>query len=308
MFIHLNSMLLELLVSSDSGPSWTSARKSCHRRPEKTRLQRGRPSVATLACVHPATLFAPTHYRASAMVFAGLMQSLLISTIDFARFCRGFRGKTAQVDEFEWSFMERDAKAPDTTEPVVFVHGFSSAKESWTRLAARIDKKYQIVVPDLPGQGRTLPADPSCSYTMDDQAERLHKFLEATIPADRKVHLVGCSMGAMLAGVYSATYPNRVRSLTMICPAGITMPNKSDAYKLLDDEGKNLLLAETPDEMAEMFSYISHRPVPIPRFVISFAAKYRARHSYGQLDFVRFHSRGFVASCRPTKSPCSQRS
>ncbi|KAJ8524966.1 hypothetical protein ON010_g16150 [Phytophthora cinnamomi] len=36
---------------------------------------------------------------------------------------------------------------------------------------------------------------------MPSQAERLHEFLQKEVPADKKIHLVGCSMGGMLAGV-----------------------------------------------------------------------------------------------------------
>jgi abhydrolase domain-containing protein 6 len=206
-----------------------------------------------------------------------LMDYVFVPAVTFARYCAGFSGKTARVDEFEWSYMERDAQAPDTTEPVVLVHGFSSWKESWTNLARQIDKKYRVIVPDLPGQGCTTPAEPTLSYTADAQAERLHRFLEETVPADRKVHLIGCSMGGMLAGVYSAKYPERVRSLTMMCPAGITMPNKSDAYKILDDEGRNLLLARTPEEMAEMAAIIDYRQISGPRFILSSIVKFRVR-------------------------------
>lgn len=206
-----------------------------------------------------------------------LVQSFFLGVIDVSRYCRGFRGKNAQIDQFDWSYMERDGSKAHTTEPVVFIHGFSSQKESWTNLASRIDSKYQIIVPDLPGQGRTTPADPTLDYSMDSQAQRLHQFLDKTVPADRKVHLIGCSMGGMLAGVYSAKYPDRVRTLTMICPAGISMPRKSDAYQLLDDTGKNLLLGRTPDDFIEMITYIGYRPHKVPRWAATLIASFREK-------------------------------
>ena len=69
-------------------------------------------------------------------------------------------------------------------------------------------------------------------------------------------------MGGMIAGVYAAKYPERVRSLTMICPAGITMKNKSDALKALEESGENLLLAHTADDIISMNKLISHNAIP----------------------------------------------
>lgn len=214
--------------------------------------------------------------------------------MDFLRYVKGFEADEKPVDGFVWSFMTRQPrisssssngplsqcmKGPPSSEPqeetVVFLHGFSSAKESWTRVASALDHKYKIIVPDLPGQGRTTPADALASYSMDQQASRLHAFLQETSNGDKPIHLVGCSMGGMLAGVYAAMYPEHVQSLTMICPAGITMPQKSDTLKVLETTGKNLLLATTADDLIEMNTYISHSPRGFPRWLASAIGKDR---------------------------------
>ena len=84
-------------------------------------------------------------------------------------------------------------------------------------------------------------------------------------------------MGGMLAGMYAALYPSRVRSLTMLCPAGLSMPVKSDMV-ILNEQGKQILYAHKPDELEEMFSYISHQPMPsFPKFLVNAIATERVR-------------------------------
>ncbi|DAZ93755.1 TPA: hypothetical protein N0F65_000598 [Lagenidium giganteum] len=201
---------------------------------------------------------------------------LMMNTIDLLRFCSGYKAKTVEADDFVWSYVERDGKG-DAPETVLFLHGFSSFKVSWLRVSSRLDHRFRIVIPDLPGQGRTLPADPTRCYAVVTQARRLNSFVDRVLEPDEKVHLVGCSMGGMLAGVYAALYPHRVSSLTMICPAGLTMPNKSDTMRVLEDTGKNLLLAHTTDDIIEMGGYLSHKPSRFPRMVAAAVAAERKK-------------------------------
>uniref|UniRef100_M4B4E0 AB hydrolase-1 domain-containing protein n=1 Tax=Hyaloperonospora arabidopsidis (strain Emoy2) TaxID=559515 RepID=M4B4E0_HYAAE len=205
------------------------------------------------------------------------MAALMMSVYDVVRFVSGFSAKNSSIDKYNWSYIERPGKDEEHTDVVVFLHGFSSVKESWVRVARGIDKRYKIVIPDLPGQGRTTPIDALTNYSMPHQAERLHEFLDKQVPADKKIHLVGCSMGGMLAGVYAALYPDRVKSLTMVCPAGISMPKKSALLDMLEDSGRNLLLAHTIEELDEMNQHLSYEPRKIPRVLLKLIASERRK-------------------------------
>lgn len=211
------------------------------------------------------------------MVLSSAFASFLTNTLTFVAYCKGFGTKSVVADDFSWSYMEREGKEAATTDTVVFLHGFSSMKESWVRVASGVDRRFQVLIPDLPGQGRTTPADALFNYSVEHQARRLHAFLETAVPADKKVHLVGCSMGGMIAGVYAAKYPERVRSLTMVCPAGISMKTKSDGLRILEETGRNLLLAHTPEDINEMNQLISYRQQSIPHFVASLIGAERVR-------------------------------
>ncbi|EGZ15898.1 hypothetical protein PHYSODRAFT_509795 [Phytophthora sojae] len=204
------------------------------------------------------------------------MASLLMSVFDVVRFVSGFSSKNAIVDQYNWSYIERPGK-DEKEDVVVFLHGFSSVKESWVRVARGVDKRYKIVIPDLPGQGRTTPVDTLANYSMPSQASRLHEFLQKEVPADKKIHLVGCSMGGMLAGVYAGMYPERIKSLTMVCPAGISMPKKSTLLKMLEDSGRNLLLAHTAEDLDEMNRHLSYEPHRIPHLFLNVFASEREK-------------------------------
>ncbi|KAH7474610.1 hypothetical protein PRIC1_013263 [Phytophthora ramorum] len=203
--------------------------------------------------------------------------ALFISVIDAVRFMSGFSAKFASVDKYNWSYIERPGKDKKETDVVVFLHGFSSVKESWVRVARGVDKRFEVIIPDLPGHGRTTPIDTLANYSMPNQAQRLHEFLEKEVPAAKRIHLVGCSMGGMLAGVYAGLYPDRVKTLTLICPAGITMPTKSDLLKMLEGSGRNLLLAHTPEDIQEMNRALSFKSMRLPHVVASIIASERKK-------------------------------
>ncbi|EEY57810.1 uncharacterized protein PITG_00393 [Phytophthora infestans T30-4] len=202
---------------------------------------------------------------------------LFMSVIDAVRFVSGFSAKFTSVDKYNWSYIERPGKDEQSTDVVVFLHGFSSMKESWVRVARSVDKRFKIMIPDLPGHGRTTPVDALAKYSILNQTQRLHEFIEKEVPADKKIHLIGCSMGGMLAGVYAGLFPTRVKTLTMICPAGITMPTKSDLLVMLEESGRNLLLAHTPEDIHEMNHALSFKPFKLPSAVASIVAAERKK-------------------------------
>ncbi|ETV90471.1 hypothetical protein, variant [Aphanomyces invadans] len=201
----------------------------------------------------------------------------------------GYVDSVVAAGGFRWSYLEKN-EAPNegdsTTKPVVvFVHGFSSEKDSWLNVAKYVSPSTRVLIPDLPGHGMTSPMLATGNYRAAEQVRNLKSFLDATVGPNTPVHLVGCSMGGLISGVFAATYPDQLHSLTLICPAGVSMPRKSPVLKLYEDEGKNVMRAGTVDEIMDMFQYIAYRPpgavVEAPtgmrRIVMSIFANYRVR-------------------------------
>ncbi|RQM27919.1 hypothetical protein B5M09_007691 [Aphanomyces astaci] len=206
----------------------------------------------------------------------------------------GYVNSVVAAGGYQWSYLEKHARSEHddgergvvdaSTQPVVvFVHGFSSEKDSWMSVAKHVPSSARVLIPDLPGHGMTSPMLPSGDYRAMAQVRNLKSFLDATVGPDTPVHLVGCSMGGLISGVFAATYPHRLHSLTLICPAGVSMPRKSPVLKLYEDDGVNAMRGGTVDELTDMFQYIAYRPpgtamekpTGMRRMLLSVFANYR---------------------------------
>lgn len=73
-------------------------------------------------------------------------------------------------------------------------------------------------------------------------------------------------MGGHIAGVYAAKHPAVVKSLTLMCPAGIDAPILSDFIAEIAAGGINYLIPETTEEFLVMLKKVAHTEVPVPYF------------------------------------------
>ncbi len=91
-------------------------------------------------------------------------------------------------------------------------HGFDFAREWLSR--------FRVYLPYHPGYGQS--ADAPSMRTARDYV-RHYAALFAALELGR-IHLVGASLGGRLAASIAIAEPNRVRSLTLVAPAGLTLP------------------------------------------------------------------------------------
>ncbi|HAN32798.1 MAG TPA: hypothetical protein DCQ06_14485 [Myxococcales bacterium] len=104
------------------------------------------------------------------------------------------------------------------TGPVLLlIHGFGDRKETWLPLMARLHRKFTLVAPDLIGFGEGPSVD-SQHVRPREQAQTLVDMM--TKLRLGPVHIVGQSMGAMIANYIALAYPERCASLTLVAPAG----------------------------------------------------------------------------------------
>ncbi|RHZ01241.1 hypothetical protein DYB37_010114 [Aphanomyces astaci] len=185
----------------------------------------------------------------------------------------GFSRRFLYAGWYKWAYLDSKARPNISTESelhqptVVLVHGFSSDKDAWLPIAKYlIHQGYRVVMPDLPGHGATTPVCSSHNYGVDAQVANLLSFLSALQAATRPplrsnratptpIHLVGYSMGGLIAGLFAATFPRLVRTLTLLCPAGISMPTPSPVVALFDDTGLRLMEASTVQHMDDLLRY-----------------------------------------------------
>jgi pyruvate dehydrogenase E2 component (dihydrolipoamide acetyltransferase) len=108
---------------------------------------------------------------------------------------------------------------------VVFVHGFGGSLETWQEnFAALAASGRTVAALDLPGHGES--STDVGSGSLEELATAVLGYLDA-LGLDR-AHLVGHSMGAAICLVLADRVPQRVRSLTLIGPAGIGQKINAD--------------------------------------------------------------------------------
>lgn len=100
---------------------------------------------------------------------------------------------------------------------VVLLHGIGSGAASWVRQLDELGAGRHLLAWDAPGYGVSTPVA-SPSPVAADYAASLRGWLDA-LGVERCV-LVGHSLGAIVAGAFARTDPERVAGLLLISPAG----------------------------------------------------------------------------------------
>jgi len=102
-------------------------------------------------------------------------------------------------------------------ETVLFVHGFGADLLTWQFCLVPLASRYRIIALDLPGHGRSTP-----DVGAADLAFMTHWLDEAFDVLDiDKAHMIGHSMGAKIALGFAVSHAHRVKSLSLISPAGL---------------------------------------------------------------------------------------
>lgn len=98
-------------------------------------------------------------------------------------------------------------------EPLLMIMGFTATRSGWAAQASFFKKYYQTVTFDNRGVGKSnKPLGPYSIKMMADDAVELMDFLKI-----QKAHVMGASMGGMIAQELAINYPHRVNKLVLAC-------------------------------------------------------------------------------------------
>ena len=158
---------------------------------------------------------------------------------------------------------------------MILIMGLGIDSSGWQFQVPEFAEEYRVLVFDNRDVGRSDKPDVPCSIrTMADDTVRLMDQLGI-----EKAHIIGASMGGFIAQEMAINYPERVRSLTLVCTSAYyTMYlTLADVIKGLKEKGMdelviklNLLLGFTDnflrnDELLKMvIDMMLNYPYPQP--------------------------------------------
>lgn len=137
-------------------------------------------------------------------------------------------------------------------EPVVLLHGLGSSSEDWEPQLARLATRYRVIAIDIRGSGRSRdlvrPGGPFSVRMFAADVAAVLDHLDAA-PA----HVVGLSMGGMVAFQLALDHPRVVRTLTIINSGPALVPRRWQEYLAI---GMRVAVTATggPAAMAKMLA------------------------------------------------------
>ena len=129
-----------------------------------------------------------------------------------ATLLRGFEPRVADVGGVRTRYFV-GGEGP----PLVVVHGLGGAAVNFTLLAPLLARRHRVLIPDLPGHGKTEPLERASDLTAYADHVAALAELEGLFPAP----LVGYSMGGVIALRLAVSRPERVTALALVAAAGI---------------------------------------------------------------------------------------
>ena len=98
--------------------------------------------------------------------------------------------------------------------PIVSIRGWGSSSQSWSKTYIdRLSQNYKHIIFDNRGTGRT--SQPDTKYSIEMMADDTAGLLDAVdIP---RAHIIGFSMGGMIAQKFAYKYPEKTFGLVIAC-------------------------------------------------------------------------------------------
>ena len=163
-------------------------------------------------------------------------------------------------------------------ETILFLHGFADSKETFFDAAAHLSDDYNIICPDLPGFGKSFKRR-NDKYSIDNYAFWLRDFMEE-INLNR-CHIAGNSLGGAIALRLAILTPQKFRTLTLVDPAGVFIPEPYSLHHELFD-GHIIFEVHNKDEfeyfLRRVFNKKPFMPYPVNEFIYKEFSKHSTWH------------------------------
>jgi 3-oxoadipate enol-lactonase len=168
--------------------------------------------------------------------------------------------------------------------PVLMIQGLGASKNAWNLQRIAMATRFRIISFDNRGAGRSdKPTEP---FTLEQMADDALAVLDAA--GIETAHVVGASMGGVISQIVVVKYPNRVRSLTLVCTACRNHPWRQELLQSWAKTAADKGMIEVGKEAAQwVMSPRSFRRL-VPAFTwMGPLAALRPRHSFvSQIDAI----------------------
>jgi pimeloyl-ACP methyl ester carboxylesterase len=141
--------------------------------------------------------------------------------------------------------------------PVVLIHGFAEDSSVWIYQEAFLDPHFKLIIPDLPGSGRSpliKKAD------IETYADIIKQLVETEVPGKGTVTMIGHSMGGYIILAFAEKYPGLLNAFGLFHSSAFadTEEKKQARKKSIEFINANgahaFLRTATPGLFAEAFT------------------------------------------------------
>ncbi|NNF66824.1 MAG: alpha/beta fold hydrolase [Gammaproteobacteria bacterium] len=179
-------------------------------------------------------------FLAPGPVYRGAMQ--------MERWLAGLQTRSVEIDGVRFLYSDGEQG-----QPLLLLHGFSAERDHWNRVARYLRGQFRVIAPDLPGFGSSSQ-DSTLDYSIESQVDRLEAFIDQL--GLTRLHLGGSSMGGAMAAVYAARHPDRVLSLWLMAPAGVTSGQQSEMEKILLSGAEHPLIPNNRQQFEDTLDFV----------------------------------------------------
>ena len=148
--------------------------------------------------------------------------------------------------------------------PVMLIHGVGADGNSWDQIAPALAPDFRVLRLDLRGHGRSGHTDGSLS--LDEFVQDVTDVLDAChVPA---AHIVGFSLGGMIAQGFALQHPDRVRRLVLLSAVADRTPEErqrvQERLKILREQGIAAITGAAQDRWFTA-DFIARHPEQVER-------------------------------------------
>jgi len=160
------------------------------------------------------------------------------------------------------------------TSPVILIHGFAEDGSIWDHQAAYLKNTHRLIIPDLPGSGRSSP------LSGDTSMEALAGAVKAVLEAEKVKDgiMIGHSMGGYVTLAFAGLFPGMLKAFGLFHSTAYadSEEKKAARRKGMDFIRKNGAAAFIKQSTPNLFSETSRNQHP--EWVTTLTDRYAGFH------------------------------